>query len=177
MTTTSTQAAEPITSATEPAPCEDETQSVYAWSHTDDDDTLLIQRRSWKLPLAAAILAATGLAAAGITVWPHHSTLRNPAAPPQAAPHSSIAPAPAAAPPAPQAITTDDQFIAELASHWGPIPDRSQVIHDGLSVCSLISRGADKPTIEHDLVNKKVLDEPDAEFFVNTAAAHYCPQG
>lgn len=140
-----------------------ETQSLNAWSEADD--LLEPQRRSWKLPVTLAILAAAVAATSLFMAWPH------PTAPNIQQPPASVAAQP------PQPLTADDQFIADLASHWGPIPDRPQTIHDGLSVCSLLARGANKTTIEQDLVNKKILTTPDAEFFVNTAAAHYCPQG
>ena len=173
--TDTTQAAEPITSATEPAACEDETQSVYAWSSSEGDDTEIIQRRSWKLPLAAVMLAAAGLAA-GITVWPHHSTLGSPAAPPQAAPHST-APAAAAAQPA----DPDAHFFALLANGGYRLSkpgDKQEAIVSGHEVCRARHDGNDADWILQHWIDTNPQSTPDTmRLFVYSAFDAYCPNG
>lgn len=170
-----TQAAEPLT---EPAPSEDETQSVYAWSNSEDD-TEIIVRRTWKLPLAAVMLATAGLAA-GITVWPHHSTLRNPAAPPQAAPHSS-------APAAPTYVDPDAAFVQlyrQRGYHEVQGPEQTkELIALAHGVC--VSRQQGEPTdqIVQEFVRDNSQNTPDhpamligqARLLTNTAIDAMCP--
>jgi Protein of unknown function (DUF732) len=167
----STQAAE--LDGTAPAPSHGETQHIHAWA---DEDDLEPQHRSWKIPVSLAVLAAAAaVTTAVVTAWPRQEPLHVEA--------HAVLPAPAAAAPAVPAPSTtqagnsyDDQFITDLSQQWGrPIPDRPQVIHDGLSVCSLLARGASKVSIEQSLVDKHILDAPDAAIFVNTSAQHYCP--
>jgi hypothetical protein len=82
----STKAAEPLLDATEPAPAEDATQSIYAWSEHADDDTELIQRRSWKLPIALTALTAAAAITTGVAMlWPAKTTPPPSQTPPAAA--------------------------------------------------------------------------------------------
>ena len=56
-------------------------QGLYAWSENSDDETELIQRRSWKLPIALAAMAIAAASTVGVVkAWPHHSTPESPAA-------------------------------------------------------------------------------------------------
>lgn len=176
--TTETQAAAPITSATEPAPANDETQAVYAWSN-DSDDTELIRRRSWKLPLAAVIVAAAGLAA-GITVWPHHSTLRNPAAPPQAAPHNSVAPKPA------EPVDPNARFLAayQKAGYKEEFPGQTfHLLDQARDICAAHQSGEAEPQLVEDMFNDFVgqgaantdRTRLQAKMLVDTALNSMCP--
>lgn len=79
MTTEHTEATEPPLDTTTPAPSEDATESIYAWSHSDDE-TQAIHQRSWKLPIAVAALAIAAVATViAVNVWPHHAAPVRPA--------------------------------------------------------------------------------------------------
>jgi hypothetical protein len=159
--------------ATAPAPTEDETQSIHAWARADDDPELseVSERRSWKLPVTLVALAAAAAVTVGaVQMWPHHDVKPQVKAVNAAAVAYSIA---MAQPPKPP--STDDKFIADLSARWGMITDRPGEIHDGISVCGLMARGATRAAIQQDMVNKHVNTPADAEFFVNTAVNNYCP--
>jgi hypothetical protein len=61
-----------------------ETQSIHAWSQTDDADTepaVMPHRRSWKLPLVLAGIATVAVIGAGAyQYWPDHAAVSHPVA-------------------------------------------------------------------------------------------------
>ena len=174
MTTEDTQVAEPVLDATEPAPSQDETQSVYAWSQ-EGDDTQIIGRRSWRLPITLAALAVAGLATAGVvTVWPHHSTPKNPAV---------VAAPPVVAPPAPELAMApaDKKFIDSLKAYGFKINDAKQTadsIAQGRGICQLLSLGEPSDLVIQEMHDEKMpqLSLAQTHIVVDDAIAAYCPQ-
>lgn len=169
---TSTRAAEPVLDATEPAPSADETEGIYAWSHADDDDdTVVFHRRSWKLPLAAALLAIAAVTTVGIVkVWPHHSTPGSPAAP---------AASPAVMPPtaAPAPLSTDDQFLASLRkAGLAPLGDPQVDFRAAHNVCGYITAGhTPRETVQYFSDENPQLSQQQLAVVVNLSQEYYCP--
>lgn len=178
---TSTQAAELVLDATAPAPSADETESIYAWSHADDD-TLVIQRRSWKLPLAAALLAVSAVATVGVAkVWPHHSTPGSPttqvvthSTPPAQAAELQLAPQPS--PPA-EKINPDQRFVSLLtAQGFVASGTDGQVAQAGHEVCTSMGNGYTLQQVINGIANGSGVTTAHATRFAETAIDVLCPQ-
>lgn len=178
-----TEAAEPVLEHTAPAPTEDETQGIYAWSHDDETEAAPEQpppRRSWKLPVTLAAVAAAGAITAGVVMaWPH----ARPTAPVAGPTPSTTTPTPLRAkqlpdaPPAP--MNPDDRFIAKLKTQgWtDTVPNRQSAINGGHQVCTNLAGGADFPHVVHDILRgTDNINIDTATYFAETAIDAYCPQ-
>ena len=159
----STQAADPVTSGTAPAPSEDATQSIYAWSQ-DDADTEVVRRRSWKLPVAIASLAAVAAITAGvIAFWPHHDAEKTPL------------PAQTHAQPA----NPDAQYLNALRSVGAtPLLDRGNDTAVGLGhvTCDALAQGITKQEAADSIArHMPQLTPAQDQYLVDQAAAAYCP--
>lgn len=182
----------PDTAATEAADAEhtlaaeianSETQSIRAWSQASADDTEIAEapgRRSWKVPVAVATVAAAAAVVAGVVqLWPHHSTPKTPAAvaaPPEVKTQSA---APALAP-------ADKTFIDSLNAYGlsgktdkrGPAQYQAEMIAFGRSMCRLLTDdGLTLDQVVQAAYEKSpALTEVQAHVVVDYAIAAYCPQ-
>lgn len=165
-------------------PEEAQTQSLHAWSQADNAEAITeyIPRRSWKIPTAAAVLAASvAVTAAVFLAWPH-----TPAPTPRAAP-ASQAPPPtqAAAPPQPSITSTppiqvqnpNQRFVAILkAQGWiFSVPD-SQIADEGRSVCTNLANGVTFDQQVDRSAAASGIERSHALRFTITAADILCPQ-
>lgn len=176
MTNTETQAAEPVLDATAPAPSADETQHIYAWSHDDDTELATTQRRSWKLPIALASLAAAAAITTGtIIAWPEHHIVatQTPTAPvaPAPVPTRTVEPAP----PAP--LTPDQQYLAALDKEGlKPIGNPAAAIKAAHGDCDYLAAGHTRAeAVQHYTVNNPGLTQADLATVIDLAAQTYCP--
>lgn len=183
MTNTETQAAEPVLDATAPAPSADETQHIYAWSHDDDDTELATtQRRSWKLPIALASLAAAAAITTGtIIAWPEHHIVaaQTPTAPAQISPAPErplkIAdPSPAAPMPPP---TPDQQFVAALEKEGlKPVGDPAVAIRNAHRTCDYLAAGHTRTqAVQYYTAGNPELTPAELATIIELAAQTYCP--
>lgn len=154
-----TEGAEP-TAAAEPADepvtalghagDDSETQSIHAWSLTSDDDadTEVIERRSWRLPVAlaaAALVAVSG--AGGYVAFKHHAG---------AVAHQGITPRPV---PAPQVASSNPLILAQIVGQ-GTDPETGQVIPG--SKVQLQGEPANWTAVEDDLHQQGINIEVNA---------------
>lgn len=186
-TTDETQAAEPILDATEPAPAEDATQSIYAWSEHNDDDTVLIQRRSWKIPVALAVLATAAAVTTGVVMmWPAHKASLPAQTPSVAAAPSVVVPPSVVAPPPP--LSPDELFINTLNAGikdpaYKPAQQGDpQAILMGHDVCTKMSNlyRADSSSaygeLEHQMTAATGMPGNWADAIILSSVRAYCPQ-
>lgn len=148
---------------TEAAPSEDATQSIHAWSQTDDDDTELVitHRRSWKLPVITAALATAAVAGGIYQVWPQQ--------------HSAPAPARTVSAP-PKAQTPDERFLSLVQQRGFHVYVPSMSVHAAHDVCTAETQGFSDPAIAQGVVNSTPsMDMKTAAAFVDTAIEVYCP--
>lgn len=134
--------------ATEPAPAEDPTQSIYAWSEHSDDDTEIFQRRSWKIPVAVAALATAAAVTTGVVMlWPEKTT-----PPPAQTPSVVAAPPPVVVqPPPPQ--TPDQRFISLLEQRGYHVASPALTIRSGHLVCDELADGTSTPQLVQNLLD------------------------
>lgn len=184
-----TQAAEPILDATEPAPAEDATQSIYAWSEHDGDETLVIQRRSWKLPVALASVATAAAMTTGVVMaWPapktpppaQSPTIAAPAVPPQSNPRPLERDS-RGIPILPKNPTPEEQqAVVTAIFDLRGIPYRDPVLAaaDAGSVCTWLGNGhyTEQQLADHVAATHPGLDQVRAADFTAAAVGTYCRQ-
>jgi hypothetical protein len=195
-----TQAAEPGT--------ENKTESIHAWSlaHDSDDDTEVMQRRSWIIPAIVAAAAVTLAAATGLGIWKwsHHdgdpqfstgpSTFSNkpsaglapPPAPPQTVTVQVPAPTPTLIPePTPLLTDQDRQFLGTLrkAGIEYPYSNPGYPIVEAHAVCQYESTHQQPaPEVDKSAQGGKWVEQntiwygSNAVGFSSLAQQTYCPQ-
>lgn len=162
---------------------EGETQSIYAWSQSNDDGTNVVvapQRRSWKIPAAVAALAAAAAVTVGVVVqeWPRHSAPAALAPVPLASASQAARPAPAAIPsrlPA-KATDPDSRFVALMKAQGLETGTDAQVAGAGRQVCQSLTDGPTFAQVVNGIVYRSGVTHADATKFAEAAIDVYCPQ-
>jgi hypothetical protein len=154
---------------------EDATQSIHAWSQSDDADAVIDyeQHRGWKLPALVAVVAALAAVAAGaFLMWPH-SAAKQQAAPTQT---HVAAPPPKPAPPAPAPESKDDLYVRLLKEKGIPVGTPEVVASNGRGICMRIKNGETEQQMVSDIVAGSTgVNTQQAWIWADTAIEVYCP--
>jgi Protein of unknown function (DUF732) len=154
---------------------EDETQSIHAWSQSDDADTVIDykQHRGWKIPALVAVIAAFAAVTAGaFLMWPH-SAAQQQAVPTKA---EVAAPQPNPAPPAPKPESKDDLYVRLLKEKGIPVGTPEVVASNGRGICIRIKNGETEQQMVRDIIaGSNGVTTQQAWIWADTAIEVYCP--
>jgi hypothetical protein len=165
------------------AATDSETQSIHAWALDSDDTEPVSHRRSWKLPIALASLAAAAAVTTGVVMaWPQQQHPHHPA-PPQPTKAAEPTVIRADADKAPQYVppTDPDGRFAWLLREQGiPVQIPQDVAIDGAqgrAICVRLSHGeTDQQMMQDIMAGTPGISPHDAWTWVDNAIAVFCPR-